>query len=94
VGGGKRKERANERGSVAAVAGGRENDGHVLRAPLPQRPPSIEFLTLDYPLLCYWQSLQHSDDVGRDARRICCWYGSQYLAYQPVSSWGGESLPS
>jgi D-alanyl-lipoteichoic acid acyltransferase DltB (MBOAT superfamily) len=27
------------------------------------------------PSLCYWRSPQHSDDDGREPRRICCWYG-------------------
>jgi hypothetical protein len=40
-------ERAGSRSSCGEM---REKDSHVLRALLPQRPPSIEFLTLDFPL--------------------------------------------
>ena len=39
-GGKKQSERAKERGRAALVAR-EENDGHVLRAPLSQRPRSI-----------------------------------------------------
>jgi hypothetical protein len=49
VGGQKAKGASEGAGSRGSCGEMREKDSHVLRAPLPQRPPSIEFLTLDFP---------------------------------------------
>jgi hypothetical protein len=37
------------------------------------------------PLLCYRRGLQHSDDDGREPRRICCWHGWCPVPFIPTS---------